>query len=197
MSLIIPTIFFLLLNFSFTQNDIKKEFDDLNSLIEANNLYYNSLEYQTKDCVGTKGYYNDTCYSTENPRSIYTFNDISPSSCGTNQFFTELDEDQNLLSNPQCVNKNFNFSDKDSSFETQEISEGSDSTYITANAFRLYQYDKDIFNYYYYSCLSGGFERSCDFVANLYALSLYSNSYNKFFTILHELNDKLREGNIL
>ena len=197
MSLIIPTVFFFLLNFSFAQIDIKQEFDDLNSLSEANNVYYNSLNYQRETCEGTKGYYNDTCYSTENPLSIYTFvpfNDgISPSSCGTNQIFTELDEDKNLLSTPQCANKIFDFTISGpytpSDYEGQDLS-------IRYNDEYLYTFTTEEYDYYNYSCLKGKFERACDFLANLYALSLYSNN-NIEVQIIDKLDDLLHENFIL
>ena len=77
MSLIIPTIFFFLLNFSFTQITNL----DLNC---NEGEYYNSLNYECSACSGIIGIYNDTCYSGTNAKSIYTFEDITTQSCGTN-----------------------------------------------------------------------------------------------------------------
>ena len=188
MSLIFSTFFFFLLNYSFEQSI---DFD-INCTHQTGNNYYNSLKYECTTCSGTKGYYSDTCYSSPNTKSIYTFEDITLNTCGDNQVFTELDEDQNLLAQPECANKDFNY-DIDSHLVEEEISDGS----ITVdNNVVIYSYDKKIYNYYYHSCLVGGFERSCDFVANYFVLTLYSSN-NAFFNILTELDKKLHENQIL
>lgn len=197
MSLIFPIIFSFLLNFSFAQGDIQIEFNNTNC--EGTNSYYNSLEYQCRVCNGTKGYYSDTCYSIENPRSIYTFNTFQNIilNCKYDEVFSELDEDQNLLETPQCSNKIFNFTDITVNGNYTPITyEGGDLS-IRYNDEFLYTFNSsEEYNYYRYSCLNGKSERSCDFMANLYALSLYSNN-NIEVQIINALNDLLHDKSIL
>lgn len=194
MSLIIPTIFFFLLNFSFSQT-ISLDIECENAQEGTN--YYNSLEYNCAICEGIKGYHNDICYSNQNTKSIYTFENIflPESPCETNQFFTELDEDKNLLENRQCANKNFNFDNITGNYTLSDYQDADLSIRYEDEFLYTFSSSKE-YDYYRYSCLNGKFERSCDFMANLYALSLYSNN-NIEVAIINELNDLLHENLIL
>ena len=53
------------------------------------------------------------------------------------------------------------------------------------------------YQYYYYSCLRGKYERACDYAANLCSLSLYSINNNQFCNIITELNTYLHNQKIL
>ena len=189
MFLIISSIFLFLLHYSFAQ-DRQIQFDT-NCPNDGNNLYYyNSLEYQCQTCGGIKGIDKDICYK-ENI-SIYTFNSINLNTCGNNEVFTELDEDQYLLESPVCANKIFDFNDMNNGTYPPLGIPREDLSIEYLYTFR----DPREYDYYYYSCLQGKFNRSCDFMANLYSLSLYSNN-NIAARIINELNDLLHKEGIL
>ena len=99
----------------------------------------------------------------------------------------------NLVETPQCANKKFDFT-IDGDYTPSTYSGGDLS--IRYNDEYLYTFTNEEYDYYRYSCLNGKSERSCDFLANLYALSLYSNN-NIEVVIINELNDLLRTNYIL
>lgn len=193
MFLIISSIFLCLLHYSFAQ-DRQIQFD-INCTSDGNNLYYyNSLEYQCQTCGGIKGIYGDICYK-ENI-SIYTFNSINLNTCGNNEVFTELDEDQYLLESPVCANTIFDFNDMNNgTYPSFKIADEDLSIRIDSEYLYVFSSSRE-YDYYYYSCLQGKFNRSCDFMANLYSLSLYSNN-NIVARIINDLNDLLHKEGIL
>ena len=193
MFLIISSIFLCLLHYSFAQ-DRQIQFD-INCTSDGNNLYYyNSLEYQCQTCGGTKGIDKDICYK-ENI-SIYTFNSINLNTCGNNEVFTELDEDQYLLESPVCANTIFDFNDMNNgTYPSLDIRPEDLSIRIDSEYLYVFSSSRE-YDYYYYSCLQGKFNRSCDFMANLYSLSLYSNN-NIVARIINDLNDLLHKEGIL
>ena len=193
MFLIISLIFLFLLHYSFAQ-DRQIQFD-INCTSDGNNLYYyNSLEYQCQTCGGIKGIYGDICYK-ENI-SIYTFNSINLNTCGNNEVFTELDEDQYLLESPVCANTIFDFNDMNNgTYPSLDIRPEDLSIRIDSEYLYVFSSSRE-YDYYYYSCLQGKFNRSCDFMANLYSLSLYSNN-NIVARIINDLNDLLHKEGIL
>ena len=193
MFLIISSIFLCLLHYSFAQ-DRQIQFD-INCPNDGNNLYYyNSLEYQCQTCGGIKGIDKDICYK-ENI-SIYTFNSINLNTCGNNEVFTELDEDQYLLESPVCANTIFDFNDMNNgTYPSFKIADEDLSIRIDSEYLYVFSSSRE-YDYYYYSCLQGKFNRSCDFMANLYSLSLYSNN-NIVARIINDLNDLLHKEGIL
>ena len=194
MFLIISLIFLFLLHYSFAQ-DRQIQFD-INCTSDGNNLYYyNSLEYQCQTCGGIKGIDKDICYK-ENI-SIYTFNSINLNTCGNNEVFTELDEDQYLLESPVCANTIFDFNDMNNGTYPPLDNDNPNDRFIKKDNEELYVFSSSReYDYYYYSCLQGKFNRSCDFMANLYSLSLYSNN-NIVARIINDLNDLLHKEGIL
>ena len=191
MFLIVSSIFLFLLHYSFAQ-DRQIQFD-INCPNDGNKYYYNSLEYQCQTCEGTKGYYGDTCY--KDSISIYTFDGINLTPCGNDEVLTELDEDRYLLESPVCAKESSDFTDIDDGTYPQ-IGNREDLI-IRMNSENLYVFrDSKEYDYYYYSCLEGKFSRSCDFIANLYSLSLYSNN-NILDRIINNLNDLLHKERIL
>ena len=163
-----------------------------------NNNVYNSINYKCENCDGTKGL--NVCYSS-NSRSIFTFEAKTfQSSCEADEIATEADEDGNILSQIICAKDDFDFTDVDDTRYKNAI-ESSDSqlrlsVYIRTGTILTIELDNLNLKYYELSCLEGAFEKSCDYIVNLYALSMYRDD-NNFGNIITSLNNILHEKNIL
>ena len=193
MSLINFLFFFFLLNYSFVQNNI-----EMNTT--CGDKYYNSLNYQCEDCNGEKGI--DICYSNGNRISIYTFNSISSTiQCSREKkVLTELDGNRQLLKEPVCANKTFNYTDINNSYISHSDSADISLPPTIDNRRIVYTYQADEFNYYNKACIDGKNERACDFLANLCSLSLYndiSNENTNPCLAIQKLDGLLHNNNIL
>ena len=161
-----------------------------------NDQVYNSIKYRCEQCLGRKGI--NVCYSRTigDSTSIFTFQTKPYRQCNNNDIATEVDGDGNILSEIVCAKKDFDFSDVDGIYKNEiensndpqlSIRIGSTAFQVTLNNFNL--------NYYRLSCLNGAFEKSCDYIANLYKVSIYSD--NSFGSIITNLNKNLRSKNML
>jgi hypothetical protein len=79
-----------------------------------------------------------------------------------------------------------------------DINSPTDDIIISTGTKVIFACPKKEYQYYYYSCLRGKYERACDYAANLCSLSLYaSNNNNPFCNIITELNTYLLNQKIL
>ena len=157
--------------------------------------YYDSLDYTYKVCPSkiTDG---KICYS-ERPESIYGFKNLSYNisqvqSC-TDGLLTELDENGNWLGTLICAatqdNINKETYNDDSLLKFRQVTS---QIHILSREFRrgsqtipnTISFPQELQNldpYYFASCLYG-YDKSCNFIANLCVLSLYDENtcYCKF-----------------
>jgi len=183
--LIINNIFFILFILDFTKEiDFNKDCDN----------YYDSLNYKCEDRVCSKKGIKNICYSSS-PKSIYTFEDNN-NIVDCDGIITELSGDGKLLQTPQCNNNEFNYLDVDDMYS--DINTLTDDITISTGTKVIFVCPRKEYQYYYYSCLRGKYERACDYAANLCSLSLYaSNNNNPFCNIITELNTYLLNQKIL
>ena len=158
-----------------------------------NNRVYDSLKYECESCNGRKGL--GVCYNSG--ISIFNFSRKNIQSC-SNGIYTEVDGDGNILEEITCATKEFDYTDVHSRYKsnigssdtitlTINIEQGSNPIVLNLNEYNL--------NYYRLSCLNGKYEKSCDFLANLYTLSMYSD--NTYYNIIYELDGILNQEHLL
>ena len=168
---------------------VKIKTDDSGININMNcqeNEYYNSILRQCKQCTSSYPIYNNICYSTT-PKSIYGKNINNTSiTCGNDEYLTELDEEGNHLGRFLCAKKELIYNraiglinNDDNSFSLSILK----NIRIPGNGydiktFRLGGFNDIEINYSIDVCFNGTYDKSCQYLANLCVLSMYSGSVN-------------------
>jgi hypothetical protein len=147
-------------------------------------FYYNSIRHQCEQCTSNYRIYNNICYST--PRSIYGKDIHYTSPCGNDEYLTELDEEGNHLGRFLCAKKELIYNraiglinNDDNSFSLSILK----NIRIPGNGydiktFRLGGFNDIEINYSIDVCFNGTYDKSCQYLANLCVLSMYSGSVN-------------------
>ena len=189
--------FIYIINFSSTikgDNTITKNKD----LVCGANEIYNSISYTCTLCEsGCKN--GNVCYSTP-PRSLYSQVPIDPvpncNSCTNEQQLTELDNNGNLLG-LMCANTTIEgYEEKGLPFTLQTNNKF--YLHVLANPLaKRYEMsaatvtiestiDKKLVDYYYNSCISGKYEKSCNYIVNQCVLSIYDEN-NDFCKLVEHI----------
>ena len=189
--------FIYIINFSSTikgDNTITKNKD----LVCGANEIYNSISYTCTLCEsGCKN--GNVCYSTP-PRSLYSQVPIDPvpncNSCTNEQQLTELDNNGNLLG-LMCANTTIEgYEEKGLPFTLQTNNRF--YLHVLANPLaKRYEMsaatvtiestiDKKLVDYYYNSCISGKYEKSCNYIVNQCVLSIYDEN-NDFCKLVEHI----------
>lgn len=205
MSFLIIFSFLYIIDFSFiikAQDTIK----DINLFCSEENNYYNSLNYSCILC--DSGLINENiCYNNDASKriSIYGF---GPITCEENDCkcdggsLTELDDKGMYYGNITCAFSNINVDETNRSYFIATYGTPNFPLTILSQPNRtnseinpnndlepkIYDYTK---NYYYYnSCINGLYQKSCQYLANLCVLSIYSNIFCDI--IKNELSPKIK-----
>ena len=193
-------IVFYIMNITFIihsqncKNFVNKEISSCN---RDNNYYYDTMicNCSTSQC-NSRLINDNNCYSEENMVSLYGGNFIgtnSVESCTENEgYLTELDDQGNWLGYLMCANTII-------SFDRQSDYNNGDTNYFHLYTSETQQYSEispnnegnDNFNYdyYYYSCIEGFYDKSCQYMANLCVLAMYSEN-NRFCSVIFNLLDQ-------
>ena len=205
MSFLIIFSFLYIIDFSFiikAQDTIK----DINLFCSEENNYYNSLSYSCILC--DSGLINENiCYNNDASKriSIYGFGRIN---CDENNCqcdggsLTELDDKGMYYGKIMCASSNINVDDTKieefrTSFGTPNFPliilsqpNRTNSEITPNNNLEPKIYDETKNNYYYESCINGYYRKSCQYLANLCVLSIYSNT---FCDIINQLSKKIKD----
>jgi hypothetical protein len=189
--------FIYIINFSSTikgDNTITKNKD----LVCGANEIYNSISYTCTLCEsGCKN--GNVCYSTP-PRSLYSQVPIDPvpncNSCTNEQQLTELDNNGNLLG-LMCANTTIEgYEEKGLPFTLQTNNKF--YLHVLANPLaKRYEMSaatvtiestivERLVDYYYNSCISGKYEKSCNYIVNQCVLSIYDEN-NDFCKLVEHI----------
>ena len=178
--------FFYLVNIGF-----KIKADDYNKNIKIDcdsNQYFYSINYTCLPCE-SGNLFNNICYSATKKKSIYGLNISNPEkNCNKDEILTELDEEGKHLGDFMCAKTIQEYSGGNSSpIETDY----SFPPYIDIKrpergvsqplTFRLRNSDIPNINYTNDSCEKGLYEKSCQYLANLCALSMYFKERDTYF----------------
>ena len=187
--------FIYIINFSSIikgDNSITKNKD----LACGTNQIFNSITYKCEECKCKNG---NVCYSTP-PRSLYSQVPIDPvpncNSCTNEQQLTELDNNGNLLG-LMCANTTIEgYEEKGLPFTLQTNNKF--YLHVLANPLaKRYEMsaatvtiestiDKKLVDYYYNSCISGKYEKSCNYIVNQCVLSIYDEN-NDFCKLVEHI----------
>ena len=166
---------------------VKIKTDDSGITINMNcegNQYYNSINRNCEQCTSNYPIYNNICYSR--PISIYGKNISTNLRCGDDEYLTELDEEGNHLGRFLCAKKELIYNrtiglinNDDNSFSLSILK----NIRIPGNGydiktFRLGGFNDIEINYSIDVCFNGTYDKSCQYLANLCVLSMYSGSVN-------------------
>lgn len=204
MNLLIQFLIYYIINFSFIiKSDCSQTRNDISC---PDNSYYDSLNCTCKEC--TSGKINENiCYNSQIPKSIYGFVDLKDIEECKDGKLTELD-DQGLWSRYlMCAKTSIPLLDEDQASKVQ-ISPNdifSFQFYMLSSPNKL---DSGIstsipltsglgiqeIQYYTYSCIYGFYEKSCNFLINLCALSMYSSSNVFCQKVNGDLTTKIKEA---
>ena len=193
-------ICFYIANFSFFIKSDCSSIKDFNPNISCPvNYYYNTIDCKCDVCPSDL--INDNnCYS-DPPKSLYfpdfndnsTLSDLITKKC-PNGKLTELDDEGNWLGKLECVNTSIIYNSpyqnniQDTFTFTFFYSNGQkENIQIHGNNFNI--------NYYYDSCIRGYYEKSCQYLANLCVMTIYSN--NEICNILSDLSRNLSSSGIV
>jgi hypothetical protein len=172
--------FFYLVNIGF-----KIKADDYNKIININcgeNYYFYSINHTCLNCSLGK-VYDNICYSGK--KSIYGLPIESlRENCTEDEILTELDEEGKHLGQFMCAKKKQDYPDGDEQIDNtfnlyyyQDIRRP-ESGASQSFRFGLREFERSEINYADGSCKEGQYEKSCQYLANLCALSMYdSQSY--------------------
>lgn len=185
MNLLIQFLIYYIINFSFI---IKSECSQTRNDISCpDNSYYDSFHCNCEECT-SRNINENICYSST-PKSIYGKVDLGKNIECNDEKLTELD-DQGLWSGYlMCAKTSIPTLDDDQRDKVQispndifsfqfymlnspnKLNSGI-STPIPLNS----GFDIPEIQYYTYSCIYGFYEKSCNYLINLCALSMYSSS---------------------
>ena len=193
-------ICFYIANFSFFIKSDCSSIKDFNPNIFCPvNYYYNTIDCICEDCP-SKLINDNNCYSN-NPKSLYfldfidnsTLPDLQINKC-PNGLLTELDDTGNWLGRLDCVNTSIIYN----SPYQNNIQETFTFTFFYSNGQKenIQIHDNHLnINYYYDSCIRGYYEKSCQYLANLCVMTIYSN--NEICNILSDLSRNLSSSGIV
>lgn len=169
MKLLIVIIFYIA-NVSFFIKADCTSFQLNPNLLCLNNQYYDTMNCNCDTCLS--GLINENiCYSNS-PRSLYNDQNLNPINC-TNGTLTELDDTGNWLGYLICGNTNIDY--ENPKFPEPPTISNSFSFYYSNNEYKVLEiYNNINIKYYYFSCIEGFYEQSCQYLANLCVLSMYS-----------------------
>ena len=175
--------FFYLVNIGF-----KIKADDYNKNIKidcGSNQYFYSINYTCLPCE-PGNLFNNICYSATKKKSIYGLNISNPEkNCNTDEILTELDEEGKHLGKFMCAKKIQDYPgvsspniEIDYSFPPYIDIKRPERGVSQPLTFRL---SIPNINYTLDSCEIGLYEKSCQYLANLCALSMYNKDlYTSF-----------------
>ena len=192
-------ICFYIANFSFFIKSDCSYIKDFNPNISRNGEYYDTILCKFDVCPSDL--INDNnCYS-DPPKSLYfpdfndnsTLSDLITKKC-PNGKLTELDDEGNWLGKLECVNTSIIYNSpyqnniQDTFTFTFFYSNGQkENIQIHGNNFNI--------NYYYDSCIRRYYEKSCQYLANLCVMTIYSNK--EICKILSDLSGNLTRSGIV
>jgi len=186
-SLILFSLFFLLdFLFEIKADDIES---DISCREHGNYYYYNSIKHKCQIC--NVKVYNNICYSSSNPKSVYGYGDLKYENCSDNEIMTELDDEGRYLGKLTCA---ATIQTLPSEYTAESVGKNSFSfksfqnfrrpqdTPLT-NSFTIREYVQDEINYSITACKEGLYEKSCQYLANLCVLDMYKEN-NEFCSII-------------
>ena len=186
-------ICFYIANFSFFIKSDCSYIKDFNPYISCDNEKYYYYDTISCSCVKCDSEFinGNNCYS-ENPKSLYFNKDLQfpNNKCSKNESLTELDDTGKWLGTMRC--------EKTSIEETYETEINFNNIFSFSNenkVLRIYDENNFNINYYYKSCKEGYYEQSCQHLANLCVMSIYSNQ--EICNSLSVLSENLKRSGIV
>ena len=210
MSLLVFITFYII-NFSFiTKSQRCSVINDILVDSCSEGSYYDSINCICKKC-DSRLVNENICYSVP-PASIYGIsNKLNCSlengtscmnySCPSGFKVTELDNEGKWLGYLMCTKGAYpsgENNNNDEQFQLYKLgNENKQSSGINPQTTPITpNYNRNLVDYYNYSCLNGTYEKSCQYLANLCVLSLYYYK-NKFCETINILSETLREKGII
>ena len=206
MNLLIQILIYYIINFSFI---IKSNCTQTRNTISCpdNNNYYNSIDCICDKCLSGKINEN-ICYNPT-PKSIYAKDDLGNGNVECNDGkLTELDGQGLWIGNLMCANlsipsldeeqkKKVSITSNDNfNFQFYMLSSPNklDSGISTSIPITTRLVNNDEIEYYAYSCIYGFYEKSCNYLINLCALSMYTSSTYFCQKVNGDLTTKIKEA---
>lgn len=205
MNLLILFLIYYIINFSFI---IKSDCSQTtNNILCPDNNYYNSINCTCERCESEKINEN-ICYSSS-PKSIYSKGDLGNGidKCNDGKL-TELDDQGLWIGNLMCATLSIPSLDEEQEkkvsitpndnfiFQFYMLSSPNklDSGISTSIPINTRLVNDDEIEYYAYSCIYGFYEKSCNYLINLCALSMYTSSTYFCQKVNGDLTTKIKEA---
>ena len=144
---------------------------------ESNEYYFDSINHICVKCERTV--YNNICY--QNNRSIYGFTDLEPGGdCAEDEILTELDDEGKYSGKLMCAKIKQEYTNKIQqnvdkitfSFSTYQNIRRPENGF-SSNTINFMDLDNNLISYSADACEIGQYEKSCQYLANLCALTMY------------------------